>query len=201
MDYKAISKSRARLKLAQQQIDQAGKASSHDEFAGSWYLFLIAAKNVYTSLEQGAKVSAQSRQWFGAKKNERKTDPLLQYLFQARDDDEHGLGDVTKFQPGSLAIGKASPGFSSNMSISMSTDALGRPTIHELRSHDGLPILIEETRPHSILLPVTGRGNVTFHPPKEHLGQKLTDSLPLTVGRLGLSYLATLIDEAEGRVA
>lgn len=199
MDPKAVAKARQRLKLATEKLHEAQAATNHDTFAGAWYFFLIAAKNVYTSLEQGAKASPQSRQWFGGKKMERKCDPLLQYLFQARDDDEHGLGDVTKLQPGSLAIGKAKPGFSSSMSISLSTDASGRPTIHHLQSHDGLPILIEEIPAHFCLLPVTGRGNVIYDPPTHHLGLPLADNLPLTVGRLAIDHLSRLIEEAASR--
>jgi hypothetical protein len=199
MDAKAVAKARQRLKLATEKLREAEIATTHEAFAGAWYFFLIAAKNVYTSLEQGAKTSAQSRQWFGAKKNERKTDPLLQYLFQARDDDEHGLGDVTKLEPGSLAIGKARPGFSSNMSISLSTDGSGRPTIHRLESHDGLPILIEEIRAHFRLLPVTGRGDVTYDPPTHHLGAPLLDNQPIIVGNLAIEYLTRLIEEATTR--
>lgn len=201
MDPRAIAKAHQRLRLATKQLAAAEAAHSYDDFSDAWYLFLIAAKNVYTCLEQGAKVSPQSRQWFGAKKNERKNDPLLQYLFQARDDDEHGLGDVTKLNPASVAVGKRAPGYSSHIALSISTDSAGSATIHELQSLDGLPVLIEPTQAHAVLLPVTARANVTYPPPEKHLGVRLSDGLPLTVGKLGIAYLEALVAEADARVS
>lgn len=199
MDPKAVKKAKERLVLATGKLDEARSAPDYAAFAGAWYFFLIAAKNVYTTLEQGAKASPQSRQWFGSKKNERKNDPLLQYLFQARDDDEHGLADITTMKPSLVEVGRAVDGYSRSFSISASGDSAGKVTIHELQSHDGLPVLIEETPSHAILLPVVGRGPVIYHPPKTHRGVDLPDSLPLTVGSAALRYLEDLISDAAAR--
>lgn len=201
MDRRAVAKARTRLDQARDKLREAEAAQDYGTFSAAWYFFLIAAKNVYTCLEQGSKVTPQSRQWFGAKKNERRNDPLLQYLFQTRDDDEHGLGDVTELQGERFAIGKADPGFSKEVSIHMTTDEHGRPTFHRLEGRDGLPVLVEHTPAHAILLPVTGRGGVVYNPPKRHMGNALPDSLPLTVGNTGLSYLAQLVSEAHARAA
>lgn len=201
MDPKAVSKAKARLRVAAHQLENAVKAKNHEEFSDHWYLFLIAAKNVYTILEQGAKTSPQSRQWFGAKKNERKNDPLLQYLFQARDDDEHGLGDVTKVAPGFVGIGTMEPGYSNSISFSVSQDEKGRVTFNNLESRDGLPIKIKAKPPHPVLLPVTGRGNIKYAPPATHLGHPLPDSQPISVGKAGLAYLEALVAEADSRAA
>lgn len=127
MNLNAITKAESRLRLATQQLESCSNAANHNDFADAWYLFLVAAKNVLTTLEQGAKSSAQSRQWFGAKKQERKDDPLLQYLFQARNDEEHGLADVTKLKAGYFAIGGFDPSgeSSSAVSFSMKSDEVG----------------------------------------------------------------------------
>lgn len=199
MDQKALTKAKGRLRTARQQLENAENAKTYEQFSDSWYLFLVAAKNVYTTLEQGAKTTPQSRQWFGAKKHDRKTDPLLQYLFQARDDDEHGLADVTKLDPGGVSTGKLAPGFSNDMAISASTDAEGNLTIRHLASHDGLPILIENIRWNAVLLSVTGRGGISYNVPDSHLGQPIEDQSPANVGRLGTDYLGKLLSEAEGR--
>lgn len=202
MDPKAITKAKARFRIAKEQLASCEKAENHQRFSGAWYLFLIAAKNVYTTLEQGSKISAQSRQWFGAKKKERKDDPLLQYLFQARDDDEHGLDEVTALSPGYLGIGKSAPGFSSSLSISnLTIDGNGQVSVGSITSHDGLPVLIEQRGPHSTLVPVTGRGGVVYQPPKMHLGEPIPEPLPVPIGNLGLAYLERLLADAESRAA
>ena len=196
MDSKAVAKAHGRLRVATQQLENAAKAEWFEEFADSWYLFLVAAKNVYTTLEQGAKASAQSRQWFGARKNERKSDPLLQYLFQARDDDEHGLAHVLKLEPGHWRLGAEG-----GMIVDRAVIEYGELVEFKGRSKTGVPITYQETPPHPKLAAVTGRGNVTYHPPTEHKGQPLNDTLPLAVGRLGLAYLSDLIQDAGARVA
>ena len=200
MDRRAISKAKARLGLARKQLDAAAAAKSHPEFADHWYLFLIAAKNVYTVLEQGAKISPQSRQWFGGKKEIRRTDELLQYLFQARDDDEHGLGETTKYDPGFLKVGTPGPGHSRHMNLQIRSDGDGNMTI-DADSLDGRPIGVQYQKPHSVLLTVNGRGNVRHRPPRYHLGQILEDRLPMAVGKLGLAYLEVLVSEAEAHAA
>jgi hypothetical protein len=160
MDIAAVTKAAGRLRLAAKHAEALKVCKSHEEFCDTWYQFLVTYKNVYTALDQGSKASPQSRQWFGAKKNERRDDPLLQYLFQARDADEHGIESVTQFVPGSLAIGVAKPGFSQSVRISnLKVGADGALHRAEVASLDGLPVLVEETNPHSKLVAVTGRGS------------------------------------------
>ena len=69
-------------------------ATNYADFEAAWTDFLVSTNAIYTILEVGAKGSPQSRQWFGRKKIERRNDPLLQYLHQARNADEHGMAPV-----------------------------------------------------------------------------------------------------------
>ena len=112
MDPAAIAKANSRLRTAKKAIEDLTGCNDYDTFSEYLYTFLVAAKGIYTILEQGAKSRAQARQWFGAKSKERRSDPLLQYLYQARDDDEHGLSRVVEHVPGALGIGVSKPGFS-----------------------------------------------------------------------------------------
>lgn len=198
MNPAAVSKAKARLAIVTQQIASIEDAKSHEEFANHWYLFLLSAKNIYTMLEQGAKASAQSRQWFGGKKQERREDPLLQYLFQARDDDEHGIGEVTRLEPGRTRIGVNAPGASNAMRVSGFSDGQGRMHITELQSYDGKPIAVQSVPYRSVLAPVQGRGGI-FEPPTMHKGAPIKDTSPLGVAKLCVEHLAGLIVEAEGR--
>ncbi|MEQ1883291.1 MAG: hypothetical protein ABL878_20240, partial [Burkholderiales bacterium] len=91
MDGKALTKARRRLNVARTAAAALDQAPDFDAFSEQWYVFLHAAKGVYTTLEQGAKTSAQSRQWFAGKNAARKNDSLLRYVSEARNDDEHGI--------------------------------------------------------------------------------------------------------------
>ena len=96
MDQVAIEKAAVSLSNAQTARDDLDPCTSFKRFQELWYTFLFSSNGVYTVLGKGAKSSPQSRQWFGGQKNYRTQDPLLQYLAQARDDDEHGLGQVVE---------------------------------------------------------------------------------------------------------
>ena len=200
MDSKLIAKAQSRLRIATKAIVELKAATNHQDFSDTWYTFLTAAKNVYTSLEQASKDTPQCRQWFGAQKARRKSDELLQYLFQARDDEEHGVEAATELHQGSIGIGVMKPGFSSSMHIrSIAFDREGKMAM-DATSSDGKPILVEVTPPHSILKPVTGRGNIMYDPPISHLGKPLPDNKPLTVAELGLTYLSDLVEQAGKRM-
>ncbi|MEL7687903.1 hypothetical protein AAG596_08325, partial [Citromicrobium bathyomarinum] len=72
MKPQGLEKARRRLRVASNALDQLKAAASDAEFEDAWFIFLTSWKGIYTTLEQGAKSSAQSRQWFGGKKAERK---------------------------------------------------------------------------------------------------------------------------------
>jgi len=68
-------------------------------------------------------------------------------------------------------------------------------------SNDGKPIYAKHIPEHIRLLPVIGRGPVTYFPPKEHLGRPLTleEQSPYSVASLAAKYLFALVDEASKR--
>jgi hypothetical protein len=196
MDSRSIIKAKSRLLAARKAVSDLAACQDYQSFAATWYIFLFSCKGIYPVLEQGAKVSAQSRQWFGAKAAIRRADPLLQYLFQARDDDEHGINPVLENVPASVGIGVNRPGFSQSIwvnHLSCGPDGMQG----QVTGADGKPVLIEVTRPHARLTVVQGRGK-SYAPPEMHLGIRLESNLPLPVACAGLAYFETLIREAEG---
>jgi hypothetical protein len=109
MKKQALEQAHNQLQEAKAIVEELRQSSNFREFSTAWSAFLIHANRVYTKLEAGSKSNAQSRQWFGRKKQERKTDQLLQYLRQARNSDEHGLEPVTEVVPGSLSLSSSAP--------------------------------------------------------------------------------------------
>lgn len=187
MDARAIAKARSRLRVAEKAVQElAGYNADFDTFLDDperfnddierfrelWYIFLAAAKNVWTVLEQGSKASPQSKQWFGGKKNVRRADPLLQYMFEARNDDEHGLQFMGEHVPGRITGSR------------------------RVETPEGPAILIEGIPPHIKLVAVRGRGGRIIQPPTEHKGQPLSDNSPHKLAALCLAYLSSLVIEA-----
>lgn len=190
----AIEKARRGLRVATKALNELSTAKDYTTFADCWYTFLTSIKNIYTALEQGAKASPQSMQWIGGKKQERRNDDLLQYLFQARNDDEHGLQPVTEYVPEKIGLGVAKPGYSTSARYNI-TIKDGRIS-GIIQSLDGKPYLIERTPAHARLARVHGRGDVPFDPPTQHMGRPLASSLPVPVATLAIAYFESLVEEA-----
>jgi hypothetical protein len=193
MKPEAIGIARSRLRTASRALD-ALRAAEHkpEEFADHWFVFLTSWKNIYTVLEQGSKSSAQSRQWFGGKKADRKADPLLQYLFEARNDDSYGLTNSVHHTGGGYLM-RATKDIT-QMQVRLNT-ATGEM---EAVGPDGEPVaaLIQHTGRGPELRTVDARGDRKIEPPIEHLGQRI-DIRPIPVAELALTYAESLVAEAE----
>lgn len=199
MDVRAVVKAESRLKLAERAAADLD-GLKHDDFSDRWYEFLVALKNVWTVLEQGAKTTPQSRQWYGTKAAERRGDELLQYLYEARNDDEHGLEPVVKFAHGYTAIGVNKQGFSQSMRFD---GVIGGPagTSLKVTSLDGKPVLVEQAPDRTLLASIRPRGRPEMQPPQKHLGKELLDDAPTAVANHALDYMRQLVAEARSRTA
>lgn len=199
MDTKALAKCNIRLAVAEKAVADLRQWKSFAEFDVAWFTFLSAWKAIYTSLEQGAKGHQKSTQWFGLRNKARREDELLQYLYQARNDDTHGLEELAQKVPGGFAFGKAidptKPVYIHNMII----NSVGDVTKITVDGATNFDPSVEVIPPKAILLPVRDRDKIsgkTYLPPSSHLGKPLTDNSPLSVAELGLSYVKALIEDA-----
>jgi hypothetical protein len=183
----AISKARARFTRAEEALAKIQQSDGFRHFEAAWTDFLLASNAIYTSLEQGAKSSPQSRQWFGRKKIERREDPVLQYVHQARNADEHGLDRVYSERREELAE-------ISGPAVTVELEAPDGRTVAKDLPAGRNTVYLRSVR----LVPVTDtRFGTTYQPPLEHLGKTLTHAHPSAIARLVLDYQAILIDEAE----
>lgn len=193
MDPRALEKSRSRLRSIDKAIRELEAGGTFEAFTDTWFSFLTAYKSIYTALEQGAKLSAQSRQWFGSKSSERRRDQLLQYLYQARNDEEHGLENATKAVPGRATLEIVVP---DSLQIDLSNVTFHGNTAR-LPNGDAAKV-IENIPPHVILVSVQDRGRNEYQPPTTHLGIPIQDASPLGVARLAQAYMERMVKEAEG---
>ncbi len=191
MDLRAIEKAETRLIGARSALEFMKLSNNYRSFKAHWYAFLSAWKSVYTVLEQGAKASAASDTWYKDKKLECRGDPLLLYLYESRNDDEHSLADPTKFEPGSLAIGVAKEGYSNAVRLISMEDG-----VIKYESMDGKPVLNEVALPHAVLVPVTARNGQVLSTPASHFGTNLANPSPEEVADMGMIYIEKLVAEA-----
>lgn len=188
MKQAAIAHANARLAKARRALSEMNEAKSLDDAALAWSDFLIAASGVYSKLEQGAKGGGKSEGWFGRKKHERKADPLLQYVHQARNADEHGIEPITKAEPAGFSIGGRG---SYRLDGSYGSEAGLRIT-----HIDGPPPIVLIGRKLRLTTVRDSRHGDTFDPPTAHLGVAIADPSPIGVAILALSYLEGLLTEA-----
>src|SRR5262249_4911621 len=95
MDRKAFIAARTEFDRAHQSLIELGASNNFAEIERCWTSFLVSAGRVFTKLEQGQKHSAKSRAWWSKKVHQRRTDPLLCYIWHARNADEQTIAPVT----------------------------------------------------------------------------------------------------------
>lgn len=196
MNAKAVKKASDRLEVAARQLNSAERAHTHKEFSGYWSAFLASAKSIFNYLQVGSEDSKQSAKWSSEKWQLGLADELVCYMIEARNDDEHGIEEITHLEPGGITLGKAVPGYSSAVELS-NVVIVGGKLIHaETRSYDGLPVYNEVREPRLLLKGVKTKKGVTILPPSSHLGRPLVGNDPFTVGRLYVAYLKALVAEA-----
>ena len=177
----------AKCRSAFQSLKQSQRL---DDIASSWSDFLIAATRVYSKLGACTKGNGKSEAWFGRITRERRTDPLLQYIHQARNTDEHTVeAIVERILPQlTIAIGACR--------VTETTSEDGSKHIR-IESLGGEPARASLTPSRFVLVPVrhTKYGD-TFDPPKQHLGTPLKTGTPIEVAGLALSYLERIVNDA-----
>jgi hypothetical protein len=189
----AIEQANQRLSKAERALDELVAATNFRDAESAWVDFLIAASSIYAKLEQGAKGNKKSEPWFGRKKNERKTDPLLSYLHHARNSSEHGI---------ELTVGETPPnrdGLGRQLKFNERTELFDYqahdPKTGELKA-EGKALFAGPT-----LTPihVKDRSGNIYDPPRFHLGRDIfLADFADGVAKQAITYFKSLISEAEG---
>lgn len=93
MEPKALAAAKVRLERARDAVARLDAATTLADMHSAWSAFLLAAAAVYSKLERGANGKGKCEAWLGKVRHLRKTDPLLSYIHQARNSDEHSIDD------------------------------------------------------------------------------------------------------------
>lgn len=156
------------------------------DFRVDWHLFLVASNGIYTMIEQGTKATPGGREFVGHLKTERDSDPLLRYMREARNADEHGIAPTTGRRNGRLGF------FSAGEELASLEDFDGRQG--RWKAPDGRADFSRVTNMRlypatPTLEPVKARDRTTIQPPLEHLSAALADRHPASVATHFLTYL------------
>lgn len=192
----ALKRAEARFRIAHKALERMKDAKTFEDLEDDWFVFLRAWKAIYTMLQEGANGFPRSEMWFGQQNAFRRKDQLLQYLYQARNDDEHGLVDTTKRRAPSASWGHrigAGPVHITNLHIR--GNGGGLPTI-TYGTATGVDPSWRFIPGKVFLVPVKDRNAKVYNPPRKHLGIDYVNGLnPTAVAESGLRYTAHLLEE------
>lgn len=194
----ALIRATEHLALAKAEVETLKMEFGPTAYSQSWSRFLSQVSRFYSKLEQGAKGCDVSTPWFGSKKHQRRTDPLLTYVHHARNCDEHGLDYVIAKTGSQLIVTIKDDAKEVRTSLEMMVDHYGK--VHIRNPQTTTPESIENmelTEPRMELVAVKdGRSMRTFDPPKMHLGMPIVECAPPDVAKLTIVYLEGVLDEA-----
>lgn len=172
-----------------------GAASNFAEFEDAWNEVLSALEKIW----QRAKIACNANRtmledWRKEQETFRDADPLLRYLSQARQTDQHTVHEAMEFQPGQTQIGFVSkPGDT----VFIENLVINDGQIHYKGSH---PLRVTNRQPQIVLLPVSDRRG-TYPPPVEHLGVPLSRRDPVAIADLARQHYAHMLNELEGLIS
>ncbi|WHQ69487.1 hypothetical protein [Methylorubrum extorquens] len=201
MKPQAIEKAKNRLRSAESAVSAMFGAKTGQELSDAWTNFLVHSQAIYSILETGSGKQGRSAGWFGRKKHERRTDPLLRYLHHARNSEEHGISEgsiALHFNPSVVHDHEKAKNIETIMLLEDSLSPQGVSmafrlkdgSIYEPAQKYYAPILALHTV-------VDTQFNDSFDPPSEHLGRPLENGTGHGVAVAGLAYMQALLLEAE----
>jgi hypothetical protein len=175
------------LEVAAKDLEQMAMSTTLSTFKTSWESFLFRLERAWERTERfvQAKSGRDAQSWLTANAKLRRTDPLLQYLKQARNTETHAI----------------SPSVESDKVISIS-DRFGRPfSLNDVKlSVDGNTLVID-LGSHDIGIDWTGRVEPSdpklqiivnrrqrYEPPTRHLGNTIVSTHPVFIATLGLNF-------------
>ena len=198
----AIDQANLRLEKAQSALADLEAANTLIAVEKAWSDYLIAVAGIYGKLEQGSKGFGKSEAWFGRKKIERKSDPTLEYLHQARNADEHGIAHgIDAVETIHVIFVKNGENWDilSTMYISSidgEKSRLNNDANVEIRDKEGNLVESHTVITHAVqLLKVKNRGKF-FQPPEIFSGNRIIDKSPLGVARLCYPFFRQLLRDA-----
>lgn len=172
-----------RMDKAREALFRCRNARTISEFNSHWASFIVYTGSILHAIEAGADATPQGRQWYGGKRRIGRSDPLLTYMYQSRNEEEHGTSPTTDgvhfpmgFMDKETGEVDLTPGPTKNLVIGKGPNLFSLNTL------------------------VDKRFGTTFPPPIEHMGKPLHDNSPIAVADKYTAYLENLIDEAASLV-
>ncbi len=206
----AIWKADVRLHAMGRAISDLAAPSKPMEFASDWYVFITAANGIYEVLKRGAgyehvrkgseKLTA-SQQLVKNMITYCDDDPLLKYIYEARNDEEHGLVRSVENRPAIFETFIPMNSGDGMVSFTVDTDENGFVSSRDFASSFASGVVATHKVEHRMVLaPVSDRRGRKYMPPTRHEGKELADRSPLAIAHLIHDYMVKLVAAARALV-
>ena len=184
----AVQQAKARLERAVDALAKMEQSIAFSALEESWANFLVAVKIVFAKLGEGAKGDTKSEGWFARVLSEQRSDPLLRFLYHARNAEEHGL-DRSIEQAYDIQVVEG---------VRLEVDAILEPngdvTFRNASEPREVVHFNLKGTPKAI---IDGRSGKIIGAPTEHLGSPISDPSIFGIAHLAVAYLERLIGDAQ----
>jgi len=189
---KPFAKAHQALAGAKLATARMAAARSADDREHEWRSFLNWIDQVLTKLAKGYRgFGGQIEPWIGAQVSIQRADPLLLYLAEARDADQHTVGECVEVTPGRYEF--TVPGTGPNGgAVHIESLVVQNGRVVEYRGN--APAIERVTPARMEVVAVTSRGR-QYDPPEEHLGSPVESRDPLVLAGLAIRHYERLLTE------
>ena len=186
-----LEHSKKELKHARESLELMKNSKTMDEFERNWKKFLNHIEKNWKKTERECQdFKKKFEPWQGSFTRKRRIDPLLIYLKQARDADEHTINEIVERKHSSMSIKQAH---------NNRTHFIKKMVIKngKLETYEGDPIRIEFTPGRVRAIAFTNRNKI-FSIPTVHEGMPIKDNdNPIELAKLGLKFYTDYLKQAE----
>mgnify|MGYP003606917359 CR=1 FL=1 len=186
-----------KLYEAKAAIDKMAVAKDRIQYEAGWTQFIDSLEEFWVRFyAEGNDLFTNFQPWAGKVESERKSEQLLQYLYQARHQSQHGMVAV-QWGPSYHTFGKGFSGIEygtvvySDGTYDAALVPMGPQSSNSFvqRMHGDPQLPIIENK----------RYKQAYHPPRVFQGKTLNGPSPVTVARLAHSFYAEVLTKAKAK--
>jgi len=182
------------LEIAEVELEKMASTNSFKEMTEFWQNILIRLERIWERAEPLIKKEEKGQKYLEPYYKQRRKDPLLRYIRQARNVEMHGIeGSIDK--PLSLKISeKYGRKFRMDTITSSLIDGVLTINLDTPDTHLDYQIALEPKDPH--LVRIKNRGE-WYNPPTEHLGNHIRDLHPVFIAKIAIEFYGGFLKEAD----
>jgi hypothetical protein len=189
----SLQASKSELQRAKQSLTELKSSKDFKHFEDKWRDLLNYLEKCWIKSERECQhVKNKFEPWQGTFKALRRSDPLLKYLKQARDSDNHSVQEI---------IDKI-PGHTTGKFLNPQGGHIERMVFEKgvLKEYSGDPMIIE-FKPGKVEAKSVVNQGQTFTPPLYHRGRPLKNSKdPIEIAELGIGFYEDYLNQVEAKV-